>query len=295
MPDKNYIITTDSTTDLPPDFYSRHRLPYLSVDYILDDIRYDGVNLSLSPEQFYSRMRAGAMPLTQQANPDTSKRFFEHYLKDGHDILHIAFSSGLSGTYQSACIARDDLAERYPDRKLIVIDSLCASLGEGLLVSEALRRQQAGLSIDEVARWVTDRRLNLMHDVVADDLFHLQRGGRVSRTAAVVGTALGIKPMIYLDNSGKLTPYGKVRGKKAALALLADHLARKIDRNCDCNVIYICHSDALGDAQELEQMIRAKQVGIDNFLIYYIGPTIGAHTGIGTVSVFYFAANRDPK
>ncbi|MEG2074302.1 MAG: DegV family protein [Angelakisella sp.] len=291
---QNYIITTDNTTDLPSDFYTRHRLPCIHIDYTIDDICYDGGVSDLSPTEFYNRIRGGAMPITQQANPEKCREFFESFLRDGLDILHIAFSSGLSGTYQSNTIAADELREKYPQRKLIVIDSLCASMGEGLLVSEALKRQQSGMPIDELAAWVTESRLHIVHDVVADDLFHLQRGGRVSKTAAVVGTALGIKPLIHLDDNGKLIPFGKMRGKKAAIAAMVDRLIARIDRSGNYSMVFISHADCLEDAEELEALVRQK-AKIDNLMISYIGPTIGAHTGVGTVALFYFAKDRTPN
>lgn len=286
-----YIITTDNTTDLPADFYTRHQLSCIHIDYTIDDTCYDGSIPDLTSAEFYARIGAGAMPITQQANPEKSLEFFEAFLRQGLDILHIAFSSGLSGTFQSNCIAAEELRERYPQRKLIVIDSLCASMGEGLLVSEALLRQQLGMSIEELANWAEESRLSLVHDVVADDLFHLQRGGRVSKTAAVVGTALGIKPLIHLDDFGKLVPYGKVRGKKAALTAMAQRLANKIDRSGVYKMVFISHADCLEDAQALEQMIREK-TQVVNLLISDIGPTIGAHAGIGTVALFYFSTDR---
>lgn len=295
MKNSSYVITTDNTIDMPPDFIARHNLSCVRVNYAINDVMYDGEIPDLSPKDFYQLIREKAMPVTQQGNPDASRKLFEPYLKQGLDILHIAFSSGLSGTYQSNCIAANELRELYPDRKIIVIDSLCASMGEGLLVSMALRMWQQGKDIDQVAAWVTDNRLRLVHDVIADDLFHLQRGGRVSKASAIVGTALGIKPLIYLNDEGKLIPFGKTRGKKNGLAAMADRLARKIDKDSGCDMIYICHSDVLEDAQELERMVRDRHVGIDNFLINYIGPTIGSHTGVGTVAIFYFAKDRSPS
>lgn len=287
----DYIITTDNTTDLPADFYDSHSLPYIHIDYTIDELCYDGSVPDLSAKEFYSCIRGGAMPITQQANPAKSRKFFEKFLRDGVDVLHIAFGSGLSGTFQSNCIAAAELRELYPQRKLIVIDSLCASMGEGLLVCEALRRQKSGMSMEDLAEWLEKTRLSLVHDVVADDLFHLQRGGRVSKTAAVVGTALGIKPMIHLNNDGKLIPYGKVRGKRAALSAMAMRLSNKIDRSGVYNIVFISHADCIDDANELEKMIRDR-VKVETVLISDIGPTIGAHTGVGTVALFYFSTDR---
>ena len=293
MADREYVLTTDNTTDFPESFLEECGIEFISLSYVIDGVIYDGVKRKLGNKEFYDRIRGGAMPVTQQANPESSKAFFERFLKEGKDILHIAFSSGLSGTYQSAHLAQMELAEEYPDRKIIVIDSLCASMGEGLLVYEAWRRKNEGMDLETLAKWVEDHKLLLFHDVVADDLFHLQRGGRVSKTAAIMGTALGIKPMIYVNDEGKLIPYGKVRGKKAAFNAMVERLAKTIDTSVS-NEVFISHSDCLEEAQALEEMIR-QTAGIHNFKISYIGSVIGTHTGVGTVALFYFASGRTPK
>ncbi len=293
MAERAYVLTTDNTTDFPESYLEEHGIEFISLSYVIDDVIYDGVKRKMGNKEFYDRIREGAMPVTQQANPEATKAFFERFLKEGKDILHIAFSSGLSGTYQSAHLAQMELASQYPERKIVVIDSLCASMGEGLLVYEALRRKNEGMDLESLAQWVENHKLHLFHDVVADDLFHLQRGGRVSKTAAIMGTALGIKPLIYVNDEGKLIPYGKVRGKKAALSAMADRLARTIDTSIS-STVFISHSDCLEDAQALEEMIRQK-AGIRDFKISYIGSVIGTHTGIGTVALFYFAPDRTPK
>lgn len=288
---ERYIITTDNTTDLPQEFVEAYKLPCLHIDYTIDNVCYDGALNDLTSQQFYDKMRAGSMPITQQANPEKSMAFFRGFLEQGLDILHIAFGSGLSGTYNSNCIAARELREEFPNRRLLVVDSLCASMGEGLLVAEALRLQQEGCSLDQLHNWLEQNRLKLVHDVMADDLYHLQRGGRVSKTAAVVGTALGIKPLIHLDHMGKLVPYSKVRGKKTALTAMADRLAKRIDTKL-CTRVFISHSDALADAQMLQKLIEERTSGITEFILSYIGPTIGAHTGTGTVALFYFSKDR---
>lgn len=290
MPIFNFVISTDNTCDFPENFYEQHGVPCLHIDYTIDEICYDGSIEGLSPKVFYDRIRAGSMPITQQANPEKSREFFEKILKDGKDILHIAFSSGLSGTYQSNRMAAQELAEEYPERKIVILDSLCASAGEGLLVFEALKRRDEGMSMEEITAWVENNKLRLVHDVVADDLFHLQRGGRVSKTAAIFGSALGIKPQIHVDNEGHLIPFGKIRGKKAGLLSMADRLAKNLEPT---DTIFVSHSDSLEDAEALCQMIK-ERTGHDKFQISYIGPTIGAHTGVGTVALFYFAKDRTP-
>ncbi len=289
--EQNYILSTDNSCDFESDYYSKNNLPCVCLAYVVDDVTYGSNGNELSPKEFYNKIREGAMPITQQANPETVKDFFEPYLKEGKDILHIAFSSGLSGTYQSVCIAADEMMEKYPERKIIVIDGLCASAGQGLLLTESLDRYNKGMPMQELASWVEKNKLKIVHDVVAHDLFHLQRGGRVSKAAAIVGTALGIKPMIYLNNEGKLIPYSKVRGKKTAFKQMADRLANNIDFEKSTN-IYICHSDAEDEAKELAEMVKEK-TGKAVTKIVYIGPVIGSHTGCGTISVFYFSKNRD--
>lgn len=151
---QSFMITSDNTTDLPPEFYAQHQLPIAHVDYTLDDICYDGIIPELDPKQFYERLRAGALPITQQANPHQTRKLLDRFLAEGKDILHLAFSSGLSGTYQSACMAATELREVYPDRKIVVVDTLCASMGEGLMVCTALAMQQQGSTLEEIAQWV---------------------------------------------------------------------------------------------------------------------------------------------
>ena len=293
MEDRPFVITTDNTCDFPEEYYQQHGLGRpLHIDYIIDGVVYDGHSKSLGLRQFYDEMRAGKMPSTQQANPQQAVDQFVPLLEDGYDILHLAFSSGLSGTYNSICIARQELQEKYPQAAIVVLDTLCASMGEGLLVHKALRLKEQGKSLEEIAQWVEDNKLRLFHDVVADDLFHLQRGGRVSKTSAIVGSALGIKPRIYVNDEGKLIPYGKVRGKKAALIQMADSLQERIKGyEAENDVVFISHSDCIEDAELLRDLIQ-ERTGIGEYLISYIGPTIGAHTGIGTVALFYMAANR---
>lgn len=286
-----YIITTDDTTDLPLEYYKEHNVPALHLSYVVDDVIYDGVEKKLSHNEFYNEIRNGAMPYTQQVNPETSRMFFEKLVNEGYDILHIAFSSGLSGTCNSAIMGANEVLEEYPEAKITVIDSLCASMGEGLLVHEALKCQKNGMDYDTLVAWVENHKLKIVHEVLADDLFHLHRGGRVSKVAAVVGSSLGVKPIIHVDNEGKLIPFAKQRHKNAALKYLAANLEKKIKVSEQLNTIAISHSNCIDDAEKLANMVRDKY-GIQHIIISDIGPTIGSHTGIGTVAVFYFADTR---
>ena len=230
------------------------------------------------------------MATTTQINPEQAKESFEPLLKEGKDILHLGFSSGLSGTYNSMRIAAEELKEEYPDRKLIVIDTLCACLGEGLLLYYALKRKSEGMSIDELAEWVEENKLHICHDVTVDDLNHLHRGGRISKATAVVGTMVKIKPIIHMDNQGKLQVIGKERGRKKSLNKIVD-MAVEQARGWENDIIMITHGDCLEDAEYVAGLVREK-MGIDNILINNIGTVIGSHTGPGVVAVFCMGSQR---
>ncbi len=291
---RKFVITSDDTTDLPEGYYGENNLEVLHLSYVVDDVVYDGMETKLTNKEFYDKMRNGAMPFTQQVNPENAKMLFEKLVKEGFDIIHIAFTSGLSGTYNSSRLGALEVMEENPDAKITVIDSLCASTGEGLLVHEALKRQKAGMEYDEVVAWVEYNKLRLVHDVVADDLFHLHRGGRVSKVSAVLGTTLKIKPIIHLDEEGKLIPYAKQRHKSAGIKFLVNNLINNIDVSDGLETVAICHSDCLSDAEKVKKLIM-EQTDITDIMISNIGPTIGSHTGIGTLAVFYFAENRNVK
>ncbi len=288
---RDFIISTDNNGDLPKPYYKEAGVPVVALSYMMNDVVYDGLDRAQTDEEFYAAVRGGAMPVTQQVNPESAKAMFEIYAKQGLDILHFAFSSGLSGTYQSSCIAADDIREEYPDCNIIVIDTLCASMGQGFLVTEAVNRKNAGMPMQEIADWAESVKLNIVHEVLADDLFHLQRGGRISKATAFFGSALNVKPIIHMDDAGKLVSVGKQRGRMAGLTFLADNLAKKIDMAQSPRVC-ISHSDCLADVEKLVAMLREK-TSVTDFTISFIGPTIGAHTGAGTIAIFYFAANRD--
>ena len=203
-----YVITVNSTVDLPKEWLEERHVPVFPLKYTIEDKTYEDMS-GLSSKEFFQKLREGKMATTTQINPEQAKESFEPLLKEGKDILHLGFSSGLSGTYNSMRIAAEELKEEYPDRKLIVIDTLCACLGEGLLLYYALKRKSEGMSIDELAEWVEENKLHICHDVTVDDLNHLHRGGRISKATAVVGTMVKIKPIIHMDNQGKLQVIGK--------------------------------------------------------------------------------------
>ncbi|MFI3237773.1 MAG: DegV family protein [Lachnospiraceae bacterium] len=286
-----YIITADDTADLPASFYEQHEVPLLHLSYVVNDIEYDGVTSALTIAEFYDKIRNGAMPYTQQVNPESARCLFERLVKEGYDILHIAFSSGLSGTYNSARMGALEVQETYPDAKITVIDSLCASMGEGLLLHEVVARKEAGMEYDTLVNWVEENKLRLVHEVVADDLNHLHRGGRLSKVSAILGTALSVKPIIHVNDEGKLINIAKQRHKGMALKFIANRLADRIETEDGLDTIGISHSDCIDDVNRLVELIKEK-TGIEKFIISDIGPVIGSHTGIGTLAVFYFAKGR---
>lgn len=286
-----YVIMTDNMADLPESYIKEHELEVLSLSYILDGETYDR-NHPLEVGEFYNRMRGGSMPTTSQVNPEQAKEAFTSCLEQGKDVLYIAFSSGLSGTYNSGKIAAEEIEEegRFPDRKLVVLDSLSASLGEGLLVHKAVQLKEAGKSLEEVASWVEEHKLNLCHNFTVDDLFHLHRGGRVSKATAILGTMINIKPILHVDNEGHLIAIGKVRGRKKSLSALADRMGEQI-KGFENPEVFISHGDCLEDAEYVEKLVR-ERFDVENFLINHVGPTIGAHSGPGTIALFFMGSPR---
>ncbi len=289
---KNFIISTDTTSDLPEDYIIKHNLGILSLTYTMENVTYDREH-PMDVQEFYQKMRDGSLPTTSQVNPTTAKAFFSKLArKNDADILYIAFSSGLSGTYNSAQIAAQELAEEGFPYKIVVIDSLCASLGEGLLVHKAVCMLENGVSLEETAKWVEENKLHIVHNFTVDDLNHLYRGGRVSKTAAFLGTLASIKPILHVDNDGHLIPLQKVRGRKKSLTALVDSMEKQMGRYRSQNdIVFISHGDCLDDAQILADMIK-ERLNINAFLINYVGSTIGAHSGPGTIALFYLGEYR---
>lgn len=286
-----YVITTDNGSDLPESYFAEHYVGCTYLSYSMDGKNYDHDNF-LPVEEFYDRVRKGAMPTTAQVNPEAARALIEPYLKEGKDVLHISFSSGLSGSYNSVRIAGEDLQQEYPDRKIIVLDSLAASLGQGMIVYLAQQQKEAGKSIEEVAQWVVDHRLNVVHVFTVDDLNHLHRGGRVSKTTAVVGGVLNIKPVLHVDNEGKLIAVGKVRGRKKSLLALVDMMEEKIGSyKNSCDTIFVSHGDCEKDAQFVVDKIKEKYQ-IKTVMVDFVGSVIGAHSGPGTVALFFLGDER---
>ena len=288
-----YVIMTDTTADLPESYIQEHQLSILSLSYTIEGKTYDREN-PLDVREFYAKMRDGSMPTTSQVNPEQAKAAFTACLKEGKDVLYIAFSSGLSGTCGSGMVAAQEIQEEgeYPGQKIVVIDSLSASLGEGLLVHKAVMLKEAGKSMEEVADWVEKNKLHLCHNFTVDDLFHLHRGGRVSKATAILGTMINIKPVLHVDDEGHLIAIGKVRGRKKSLSALVDRMAEQIKGYEDQNdVVFISHGDCMEDAEYVKKLVQ-ERFGIEKFVINHVGPTIGAHSGPGTVALFFMGNPR---
>ena len=286
---RDYVITVNSTVDLPKEWLEERHVPVVPLKYTIDGETYTDME-GLSAKEFFAKLREGKMSVTSQVNPEEAADMLEPYVKDGKDVLHLGFSSGLSGTLNSMRIAGQMLEEKYPEAKVIVIDTLCACLGEGLLLYKALQQKAMGKTIDETAQWVEENKLHICHNVTVDDLNHLHRGGRVSKTTAVLGTLVQIKPIIHMDDNGKLQVIGKERGRKKSLNKIVD-MAVEQSKGWDNDIIMITHGDCIEDAEYVAKLVREK-MGIDNILINNIGTVIGSHTGPGVVAVFCMGNKR---
>ncbi len=285
----NYVLLTDSAGDMTPEMMKKLGIGYLELSFTFTDEERSYLNYELESKDFYNEMKKGRTAKTSAANVAAFTDFFENELKAGNDILYVGFSSGLSTTYNSASIAAADLAEHYPERKIICVDSLSASAGMGLLVYLTAMEKQNGATLEEAAEFVKSNRLSLAHWFTVDSLEYLKRGGRVSPTVAFVGGLLGIKPILHVDNEGHLINMFTVRGRKKSFEALADkvvELAR--DKN---GPIWISHADCAEDAAEVARIIFEKH-GVEVSNIVDIGPVIGAHSGPGTIAVFFLAKER---
>ncbi|MDD7076930.1 MAG: DegV family protein [Lachnospiraceae bacterium] len=286
-----YLITTDNMADLPEEYLKEKQLLTMSLTYLLNGQTYNAEN-SLPYQEFYKKMREGCMPTTSQINPQEAKEKLAEFLKINKNIIHIAFSGGLSGTFNSVRLAAQELMEEQPDCRITVIDSLAASMGEGLLVYKALEQQEAGLSYEEMVEWIENNKLHVCHYFTVDDLFHLYRGGRVSKAAAVLGTMINLKPVLHVDDEGHLIPLSKVRGRKKSLNALVDGMEKQMGSFREKNdIIFLSHGDCYEDALYVQEQIK-KRFGIEKFMISPVGPTIGAHSGPGTVALFFMGEAR---
>jgi DegV family protein with EDD domain len=287
---KDFVISVNSTVDLPKEWLDQNNVNVMPIKYTIDDVTYEDYDGKLSSKAFFDKLRAGSTSVTSQVNPEDAKASLEPLVKAGKDVLHLSFSSSLSGTYNSIRMAIEELKEEYPDAKIQVIDTLCACMGEGLLLHKVIGLKNEGKTFEEIAQWVEDNKLNVCHFFTVDDLNHLHRGGRVSKASAVIGTLVQIKPILHMDNEGALKPIGKERGRKKALGHLVD-MAVEHSKGWDNDVVMIAQGDALEDAQYVEKLVKEK-MGVENVLINEIGSVIGSHTGPGIIALFCMGEKR---
>ena len=285
----DYQIITDSGSDLPEALLNQ-----LDVRRVSLTVNFKGETLNDSVDagikELYDGLRTGHTATTSAVNPDRWATAMKETLEEGKDVLVIAFSSGLSTTYQSAVIAAEELREIYPQRKILVVDSLCASLGQGLLVYYACAKRDEGMDIESLAAWLEENRLHLCHWFTVNDLMYLKRGGRVSAATAAVGTMLNIKPVLHVDSEGHLISVSKARGRKAAIEALAKKVA-DLGEGFDNRVAFISHGDCLEDAQTLAAMLK-ERYGVQEVIIGYVGAVIGSHAGPDVLALFFLGKHR---
>lgn len=284
-----YQIITDSACDFPTPMYEQLNLTMLPLTITFRGVSADDRNDD-SLKEVYDGLRNGEVATTAAVNPQSWDGAMRPHLQNGKDVLVLAFSSGLSTTYQSAVIAAEELKEEFPERKIIVVDTLCASLGQGLLVWYACKLRDQGKSLEEVSAWVEENKFHLCHWFTVDDLHFLKRGGRISAATAVVGTMLAIKPVLHVDNEGHLINMAKARGRSGSLKALVDHMAQTATHPED-QVVFISHGDCLEDARKVGDMIQ-QRLGVRKVMYNTIGPVIGAHAGPGTVALFFLGTER---
>ena len=286
----DFVIVTDSSADLPASLVQELGVEVLPLSFTVQGKTYHNYpdDREMDPKVFYKMLRDGEMATTSAVNVAEYTATLEPLLQAGKDVLVLAFSSGLSTTYQSSVIAVNELSEQYPDTKIYTVDTLCASLGQGLLVWHAVREQRRGQSIEAVRDWVEENKLRLCHWFTVDDLHFLKRGGRISAATAVVGTMLSIKPVLHVDDEGHLISMGKARGRGASLTALVDHMEQTAT---DVDTVFISHGDCLADAEKVAADVR-NRFGTKDVVINNVGPVIGAHSGPGTLALFFLGTKR---
>lgn len=288
-----FKILTDSCCNLPEYMIDEFGLEVFPLTFMVDGREHQsylkGEVTDLS--KFYDMMREGKVITTSLPNLDSARKLMAAQLEEGHDVLYLGFSSGLSGTFDAIRLLMDELASEYPDRKLYAVDTLAASGGQGLLVWHACQLARAGASVEEVRDWVEENKLHMAHWFTVDDLMFLFRGGRVSRTSAWAGTILNIKPVMHVDDEGHLIPLDKVRGRRKSLDALVEHMAQTGNAPLSEQMVLITHGDCLEDAQYLEGRVR-ERFGVADVMVNYVDPVIGAHSGPGTMALFFLASER---
>lgn len=288
----NFIIATDSTGEMPLEYYKEHGIERVCLGFVMDNVNYEGEDgQPIDTDAFYKALAAGKMPTTYQVTAEQAKTHLLPYVKAGNDVLVSAFSSGLSGTYGSFCVAAKELSEEFPERKIMVIDSLCASLGHGLFLHYLVEKAESGASIEETYEYGMNLRLHICHNFTVNDLFQLKRGGRVSSTVAVIGSLLNIKPVMRMDDEGHLVPVGRgVMGRKKSITAIFNNMAAQQDLQPG-DPVYIVQAVCRDDAEYLKKLVQEKFPGHEVF-IGELSPVIGSHSGLGTLAIFFRGTAR---
>lgn len=287
-----FVLMTDSSADLSQEMVQELGVTVLPLSFTIQGKVYRNYpdNREMDLPLFYDMLRAGELSTTSAVNVAEYTQAVEPILQEKKDVLILAFSSGLSSTYQASVLAAEELREKYPDRKIYTVDTLCASMGQGLLVYLAVQEQRKGKNIEEVRDWAESTKLHLCHQFTVDDLHFLKRGGRISATTAVVGSMLQIKPVLHVDNEGRLINIGKARGRQASLKALVDKMEKTVTEEGK-KTVFISHGDCRKDAVAVADMVR-ERFGTQDIRINYVGPVIGAHSGPGTLALFYLGTER---
>lgn len=290
-----YVLSCCSTADLSKERFKERNIQYACFHFELGGTEYlDDLGVSVPPEELYRRMLAGEDTKTSQVSVGEYEALFEKNLKEGKDILHVTLSSGISGTYNSACVARDELSERYPDRKIYVVDSLGASSGYGLIMETLADLRDAGMGIDELHQWAEDNKLNLHHWFFSTDLTFYIKGGRISKTAGFIGSIMGICPLLNVDNEGRLIPREKIRTKKKVINRIVEQMELNAQNGLDYSgKCFLCHSVCMEDAEAVAALVEERFPRLNGKVeIFPIGATIGSHTGPGTIALFFWGGKR---
>ena len=287
---RQFVVMTDTGSDLPDEYYVQHDVARVELGFTLDGVTYGGEDgAQMDVKKFYELLRGGAMPKTFQVTPAQAEAAIEPYVKEGKDVLVISFSSGLSGTCESYRVAAKSLAERY-QAKVTVVDSLCASLGQGLFVDYIVKKADTGASLEETAAFAEELKGHICHFFTVDDLFHLKRGGRVSGTTAAIGSLLRIKPVLHVDDAGHLIAIGKTMGRRKSISALVDKMVELQTLEKD-DPIFISHGDCREDVDYLIGLIK-ERFGERKIVVNMIGSVIGTHSGAGTVALFFRGKHR---
>lgn len=289
--ERDYVIIADSTNDLPVSFAKEHNVEIISLLYEIDGVSY-GRGKELSSEEFYKKMREGAVTKTAAANTEEIKSLFVKYAKEGKDVLFMCLSSGISSTTGNAFICKMEMEEEYPDCKICVVDSLCASGGQGMMLYRAVMNKEAGMGLQENYEKLEAEKLNIVHKFTVEDLQYLQRGGRISKAAATIGTMINLKPLLHVDNEGKLVAEAKVRGRKKSLQEMVKSMGAAMGSYKDKqDLIILCHADCKDDADMCVNLIK-ELYAPKEIIISGVTPTIGAHSGPGTIAIFFMGDTR---